>query len=494
MGLKGIFEAISARPLARAMAACGLLLGLGACVLTPAGDPIITSSSPVASIVPPEPMEAASGETREHQRLIDAYGGVYSDPSVERSVARVVGRLVAASDDPSRSYRITILNSPAINAFALPTGHLYITRGLLALASDRSEVAAVIAHEMAHVTAQHAVARQRRAQAIAVANRVVSNMATEAAEQARQTTQLSLARFSQDQELEADEVGVRTLAAAGFDPFAATRFLNSMSRYADLQSVSAGSKGLDFLSSHPTTPSRIDLARRAARQYGAPGIGEQERDAYLRSLDGMLYGDDPSEGYIRGRQYLHASLGIGFTVPPGYVLKNTPEAVLATDGDRTALRFDGLALPEGMSLTDYLRSGWVKGLIEESVREETVNGMNAATASAIADGWSFRIGVVQAGSRIYRFIFATSRPSGRFDSSFEKTFASFSRLTRAERDQLEPLRIRIATVQPSDTVSSLAARMQGVADSERTRMFEVLNGIDADNPIVPGQLVKIISE
>ncbi|MEW5420708.1 M48 family metalloprotease [Amorphus sp. 3PC139-8] len=478
------------------MAACGLVAGLTACVLTPTGDPIITSSSPVNSIVAQEPAQAPSSEIREHERLIEAYGGVYSDPKVERTVARVVGRLVAASDDPSRSYRITILNSPAINAFALPTGHLYITRGLLALASDRSEVAAVIAHEMAHVTAQHAVARQRRAQAIAVANRVVSNMVrdSEAAQQARETTQLSLARFSQDQELEADSVGVRTLAAAGFDPFAASRFLSKMARYAQLQSVSAGSKGLDFLSSHPSTPSRIELARRAARQFGAPGIGEQERDAYLNSLDGMLYGDDPREGYVRGRQYLHAALGIGFTVPPGFVLKNTPEAVLATDGDRTALRFDGVALPEGMSLTDYLRSGWVKGLIEDSVREETINGMPAASASAIAEGWSFRIGVVTAGSRVYRFIFATSRPSGRFDTSFEETFGSFSRLSRTERNGLKPLRVRVVTVQPSDTVESLSARMQGVASGEQRNLFEVLNGIDADNPLVPGELVKIVAD
>lgn len=477
------------------MAACGLVAGLSACVLTPSTDPIITSSSPVTSIVAQEPAQAPSSEIREHERLIEAYGGVYSDPKVERTVARVVGRLVAASDDPSRSYRITILNSPAINAFALPTGHLYITRGLLALASDRSEVAAVISHEMAHVTAQHAVARQRRAQAIAVANRVVSNMArdTEAAQQARETTQLSLARFSQDQELEADSVGVRTLAAAGFDPFAASRFLGKMARYAQLQSVS-GSKSLDFLSSHPSTPSRVELATRAARQFGAPGIGEQERDAYLNSLDGMLYGDDPREGYVRGRQYLHAALGIGFTVPPGFVLKNTPEAVLATDGDRTALRFDGVALPEGMSLTDYLRSGWVKGLIEDSVREETINGMPAASASAIAEGWSFRIGVITAGTRVYRFIFATSRPSSRFDTSFEETFGSFSRLSRAERNGLKPLRIRIVTVQPSDTVDSLAARLQGVSASEQRNLFTVLNGIDDENPLVPGELVKIVGE
>lgn len=496
MAMAAVRVIARAGPVGRSALALCLAAGLSACVLTPTGEPIITSSSSVSAAMAGAPPAAPSSETREHERLIEAYGGVYSDPTVERSVARVVGRLVAASDDPSRSYRITILNSPAINAFALPTGHLYITRGLLALANDRSEVAAVISHEMAHVTAQHAVARQRRAQAIAVANRVVSNMVsnTQAAEQARETTQLSLARFSQDQELEADTVGVRTLAAAGFDPFAASRFLESMSRYAALQSASSGREGLDFLSSHPSTPSRIEMAKRSARQFGAPGIGQQEREAYLKSLDGMLYGDDPREGYVRGQQYLHAGLGIGFTVPDGFVLKNTPEAVLATDGDRTALRFDGVALPEGMSLSDYLRSGWVKGLIEESVREETINGLSAASASAIAEGWSFRVGVVSTGGRVYRFIFATSRPSGRFDSSFEETFKSFSQLSRTERANLKPLRIRVVTVKPTDSLESLAAQMQGVSQRERAPLFSVLNGITESAPLAPGQLVKIVAD
>jgi len=255
----------------------------------------------------------------EHAKLVSTYGGVYSNPKVEALVARLVGRLVEASDKPDLNLRVTILNSPAVNAFALPGGDLYVTRGLIALANDESELAAVIAHEIAHVTADHASQRQRQAQAAALARRV-SDVVIDPGIRAdtRQTADTSIATFSQRQELEADRVGVKTLAAAGFDPFAAARFLESMSRFAALPSMATSTQDRPgFLSSHPSTPSRVAQAKRTARSFGAPGLGRTARSAYLRSLDGMLYGDDPREGFVRGRQFAHVELGIAFRVPEG---------------------------------------------------------------------------------------------------------------------------------------------------------------------------------
>jgi predicted Zn-dependent protease len=134
----------------------------------------------------------------EHPRIIAAYGGIYHDAKLEQTLARIVGRVVAASDKPDQSYRITILNAPAINAFALPGGYLYVTRGLLALANDSSEVAAVLAHEMAHVTADHAVARQNKARTAMIVSRVVTDVLNDddAGRLALASSQRSLASFS----------------------------------------------------------------------------------------------------------------------------------------------------------------------------------------------------------------------------------------------------------------------------------------------------------
>ena len=202
----------------------------------------------------------------------------------------------------------------------------------------------------------------------------------------------------------------------------------------------------DFLSTHPATPSRIARAVREARQFGAPGIGEQDRDAYLAKLDGMLYGDDPLQGFVRGRSFLHKALGIGFTVPDGFTLENTPQAVLASDGKGTALRFDGAELASSESLSDYISSGWINGLVENSIRQTTVNGLPAITATALAEGWSFRIGLVRKGETVYRFILATREPTESFLTSFDETLKSFRQLSLTEQARLRPLTIRIVTI------------------------------------------------
>ncbi len=463
-----------------------------------AGCQMLGGKSATVGVVTPgtlRPGLAADIGEREHPRVVATYGGVYEDAGAERAIASVVGRLVAASDDPSQSYRITILNSPAVNAFALPGGYLYITRGLLALANDTSEVAAVLAHEMAHVTANHAIERQQKAEATELANRVVSNVVRDPARarEAVLSSQLSFARFSQVQELQADVVGVKTLAGAGFDPFAAARFLSSMSQFAALQNARKdGSSAPDFLSSHPTTPERVTLAVQAARQVGAPGIGERDRTAYLASIDGMLFGDDPLEGFVRGRDFLHKALGIGFSVPAGYVLENSPEAVLASNGAGTAMRFDGADLTNYDDLRKYMTAGWINGLLPESVRETTINGLPAVVGSAITQGWSFRIAVVRIGRNGYRFIFASRDPNTAFNREYEDTIQSFRQLTPTERARLQSLRIKVVKSQPGDTARQLAIGMGGIEPSRRLEFFSVLNGFGPDEEIPAGTAVKLV--
>src|SRR6185312_6518973 len=193
----------------------------------------------------------------QHPRILHTYGGEYSNPKLERTVAKIVGKLTLVSDNPSQVYRITILDSPSINAFALPGGYLYITRGLLALANDSAELAAVIAHEMGHVTANHGLQRQQKEAEEVLATKVVSDVLGDSptAKAALIRGKLKLAQFSRNQELEADAIGIRNIGRAGYDPYAASRFLQSMSAYADFRSISgATDASLDFLATHPNTP------------------------------------------------------------------------------------------------------------------------------------------------------------------------------------------------------------------------------------------------
>jgi Putative Zn-dependent protease len=433
---------------------------------------------------------------REHPRIVASYGGEYHDEKTEKLVARIAGALTAVSENPSQSYRITILNSPAINAFALPGGYLYVTRGLLALANDASEVAAVLSHEMAHVTANHGIERQRREEAEVIASRVVAEVLSSdlAGKQALARGKLRLAAFSRQQELQADVIGVRMLGEAGYDPYAAPRFLDSMAAYARFSSVDPDTdQSLDFLSSHPNAPQRVDLARRHARSQGMEGtVGDRGRDYYLAGIDGLLYGDSPEEGFVRGQTFLHGGLGIRFEVPPDFRIDNKVDAVLATGPGETAVRFDGVDAGDTTSLENYLTSGWVAGLKPETVRATTVNGLPAATARASAERWDFDVTVIRIGDQIFRFLTAVPKGSPALETVSAVLTSSFRRMTSQEIAQLKPLRVRIVTAKSGDTLATLAARMMGT--DRKLDLFKLINAIPAGGTISPGQKVKIISE
>jgi predicted Zn-dependent protease len=435
---------------------------------------------------------------REHPRIVASYGGEYKDLKTEQLVARITGALTLVSENPTQSYRITILNSPAINAFALPGGYVYVTRGLLALATDASEVAAVLSHEMAHVTANHGIERQQREEAEVIASRVVTEVLSSeiAGKQALARSKLRLAAFSRNQELQADVIGVRMLGEAGYDPYAAARFLDAMGAYARFNAVGpdASDHGLDFLSSHPSTPQRVELARRHARAFGMEGkAGDKGRGYFLQGIDGLLYGDSPQEGYVRGQTFLHGNLGIRFQVPAGFRIDNKAEAVMATGPGDVAVRFDLVDDKSGGSLTDYIASGWVTGLMPQTVRSDFVNGMPAATARASADRWDFDVTVVRNGPKIYRFLTAVPKGNGTLlDATANVLRSTFRRMTPAEAANLKPLRIRVVTVRAGDTVQTLSDRMLGT--DRKQELFRLINGMPLGASVTVGDKVKIIAE
>ena len=442
--------------------------------------------------------EMSPATLREHQRILAAYGRAYQDSRLEAEVGATVNRLVAASERPDLAYRVTILNSPAVNAFALPTGQLYVTRGLLALASDSSELASVLSHEMAHVIARHAAMREEEARQVSINNDVVNDVLSNPQDGALALarSKIAFASFSRSQEFEADGIGVGIAARAGYDPYGAARFLTSMGRNADLRAGGTGTelRSPDFFSSHPATPERVKNAQASARQFAAPGAaGERGRSAYLASLDGLVYGEDPVEGYVRGRRFLHPKLGFTFTAPDGFTLENTAQAVLGLkDGGSQALRLDAVKVPAEQTLAAYLGSGWIEHVDPGSIEELMLAGLPAATATARSDQWSFRLYVVRFNGEVYRFIFAARMRMPETDQAFRDSVATFRRLSPAESQKAKPLRLKIVAVRPGDTVERMASRMALI--DRQVERFRVLNGLDAGDHLRPGEQVKIIVE
>ena len=449
-------------------------------------------SLPVPQTASPAEMQPA--EEHEHLRILASYGGIYENATLQSTIEKTVDRLVAASERPDLKYKVTILNSPAINAFALPNGHIYVTRGLVALANDKSELASVLAHEMGHVIARHAAIREDQARQAALISHVVSDVLSDPqmGALALAKSKLTLASFSRAQEFEADGIGVGISARAGFDPFGASRFLTDMQRNADLKpAVGSGeARAPDFLTTHPATPERVKNALANARQFSGPGAGERDRNEYLGDVDGLAYGEDPSEGFARGRRFLHPKLGFTFLAPAGFSLDNTAQAVLGLKGGDEAMRLDVVSVPAEQSLPAYLNSGWMEKVDPASIEEFSVNGFQAATATATGDQWSFRLFAVRFGSDVYRFIFAAKNRTAEIDRSFRELIATFRRMSLKESEQVHPLRLKIVTVGPKDTVQSLAHRM-ATGDHSLDR-FRVLNGLGPNDGVKPGTKVKMV--
>ena len=465
----------------------GLLLA--ACTGTPNTRLV---SLPTTQVAPQTDRQPAT--QREHARILTSYGGAYDNARLQSMIEKTVNRLVAASERPDLKYQVTILNSPAINAFALPNGRLYITRGLIALANDKAELASVLSHEMGHVIARHAAIREEQARQVAIISHVVNDVLSDpqVGALALAKSKLTLAAFSRAQEFEADGIGVGISARAGFDPYGASRFLTDMQRNAELKAINGvDPRALDFLSSHPATPDRVKNALANARQFSAPGAGERDRAEYLTDLDGLIYGEDPSEGFARGRNFLHPKLGFAFVAPPGFSLDNTAQAVLGlNDGGTEALRLDVISVPAEQSLPDYLKSGWMTNVDPGSVEEFSVNGFAAATATAAGDQWSFRLFAVRFGSDVYRFIFAAKNMNEQNDRSFRESVATFRRMSLKESQQLHPMRLKIVTAAPGDTVEKFARHM-AISDHAVER-FRVINGLSPTDHIKPGDKLKLV--
>ncbi|BDV39920.1 M48 family metalloprotease [Methylocystis bryophila] len=453
---------------------------------------------PNVTVAPP--VAGASRETVPVDEFVEQFGGVYRAPVTEAYLNRILQRLAAASGGAGQTaYKVTILNTPVPNAYALPSGNLYVTRGLLALANDASEVAAVMAHEIAHVTARHRALRDERQREAEVITKAAEALkAGQNREEARIRQRLSFASFSRSQEFEADAMGVKVIAAAGFDPYGASRFLTALGRsteeLAALNADRRSSYASDILSEHPSTPERVARAVAAARAISAPGSGERDRAGYLVAIDGVAFGGDPATGFVQGDRYTHGGLRFTLKAPEGFMLKNSAASLRGVgDRDDEVLYLDWVDAPPGDSAKNYLTSGgWIQGLLRSSVKATQINGLKAVTANARAGEFNFRVAVFEHNGRYFRLLFAMHALTEETEKRFDASIASFRPLSGEEVAALRSPRLAIVVAESGDSLDTMARRM--ATANPPGEYFRLINGLDKDQQLSLGEYYKIVTE
>lgn len=436
----------------------------------------------------------------ENPKLLAALGGPYRGPQA-RYVEQVGRRIAAQSGVAARpaDYTVTLLNSPVSNALAIPGGYVYVTRQLLALMNNEAELAFVMGHEVGHVAARHAQKRERGSNIgglFALGVGLLTGSGT-LAQGAGSLAQVAVLGYSRSQERQADSLGLRYLVKAGYDPLAGPEILDQLGQQDRLNASLAGrgseAQSPTWLRTHPAPEDRVRRARAEAVKLGrAAGPEALGRDRFLDAIDGLLYDDDPEQGYIDGSSFRHPGLGLAFDLPAGFVLTNTPDAVTATGPGGAQVQFAGGRLGAG-DLVDYSRRALAKlgATGEPRIRGGTVNGLPVAISEMMAQG---RNGPVAVTLAVYRFSSDTVyqllalAPAGRVD--FGRAVQSMRRLAPGEAGQLQPRRIRVVRVAPGDTIATLARRM-AYRDNAAARLM-VLNGIDAPRPLQPGERIKLV--
>ncbi len=438
-----------------------------------------------------------------HPKVLAEFGGAYPDGDLQRYIASLGNLLARTSDRPDQQYTFTVLDSPIVNAFAVPGGYVYVTRGLLALANNEAEIAGVLAHEIGHVAARHAAERYSTG-VLASIPAVFAGILTgssDVANLAGAAGAAYLQSYSRDQEYQADLLGVRYMSRANYDPYGMGSFLAQLQADDRLDAKLVGRPELadqtSIMATHPRTADRI---QRAIEEAGGTQVIDPlvERDLYLSKIDGMLYGDQPEQGFIRGRRFAHPTLRFDFVVPPGFHITNSADAVIAQRADGGVIIFDRAPQPASTRMIDYLIDEWAPRLDIADAQVINVNGLDAATGSGRLSTRSgsrdVRLVAIRADANaVYRFIFLTKPEITRvLAPELQRTAYSFRRLSAAEAAALQAQRIRVVRVEPGDTVSSMAQRM--AFDDFREERFRVLNGLAAGDRLVPGQLVKLVVE
>ena len=461
------------------------------------------ASIPGANVAPGSPITAEEAQVgaQYHQQFVSEFGGEMTGPQAR--YVEQIGQNIAVQSGLANSreaFDVTLLNSSVNNAFAVPGGYVYATRQLVNLMNNEAELAAVLGHEVGHVAARHSARRQQAAQRnqlLGLLGAVIGGAvlgSPDLGNLALQTSQLATLRYSRSQEIEADQLGIQYLNRAGYDPRAMATLLQSLAAQNQLDAQLQGRDNAtipEWASTHPDPASRVQNAAQLAGNVS----GVTNRDTFLSRIDGMIYGDDPEQGLIEGRQFIHPVLRFSFTAPQGFYMVNSTRAV-SINGDRGRAQLT--LAPYNNDLDTYVRQvfasigGEQQRLQPQNMQRTSVNGLPAVYGTARVNNGQQQVDVTVfayefAPDRAYHFQAIT--PAGQA-GVFNSLFNSMRRISESEAGSVVPRRVDIVTAGSNDTVSTLARRM-AYTDGQEAR-FRVLNGLFGDARVVPGQNYKVV--
>ena len=473
----------------------GLALLLAGCSVNPA-----TGERNFTAFMSPEDELRVGRE--QHPRILQEFGGAYDHARANTYVNAVGQNLARQSDLPNLKYTFTVLDSDVINAFALPGGYVYISRGLLALANTEAELAGVLAHEIGHVTARHSAQRYSSSIVAGLGTALLGVVAGGGAAQlGQQGAAVYLQGYSRDQEFEADKLGVRYLARTGYETGSMASFLASLQAYSALEAKTSGlgdpASRYNIMSTHPRTGDRVVAATKAAQATSVanPRIGNID---HLNAIDGIVFGDSDGQGFVRGRVFAHKILGFQFEVPDGFHLANGTRQVVARGPDEAMILFSADTKPYRGPMAAYMTGTWAPSAKLTGVEAINVNGMDAATATTrlVQQGGSVDLRLVAirfTSNQIYRFMFVTKPASTeQLSVPFRRTTFSFRRLSEDEKANLRPWRVATPAAAPGRNVAQLSRGLPLPGSKEE--WFRVLNGLAPNSQPFANQRVKLIVE
>ncbi|WP_340586193.1 M48 family metalloprotease [Erythrobacter alti] len=466
------------------------------------------ASIPGANVAPGSPITAEEAQVgaQYHPQFVAEFGGEMTGPQAQ--YVEQVGANIAVQSGLANSrdaFEVTLLNSSVNNAFAVPGGYVYATRQLVNLMNNEAELAAVLGHEVGHVAARHSARRQaaaQRNQLLGVGGAILSSVllggnnpiGQQLSQLSLQGSQLATLSYSRNQELEADQLGVQYLNSAGYDARAMATLLQSLAAQNQLDAQLQGRDNAtipEWASTHPDPAGRVQNAV----QLAGNSTGVTNRDTFLSRIDGMIYGDDPEQGVIEGRQFIHPELRLTFTAPQGFYMVNSTRAV-TINGD--AGRAQLTTGPYNNNLSSYVSSvfqaigGDQQQLAPSSIQRTTVNGLPAAYGTATVSNGQQQVDVTVFAYEFapdQAFHFQAITPAGQ-SGTFNSLYNSMRRISASEAGNVIPRRLDIVTAGRSDTVATLARRM-AYTDAQEAR-FRVLNGLFGDAQVIPGRQYKIV--
>lgn len=477
-----------------------VLAACAACATNP-----VTGKSQISLLSEAEELAIGQQQDAEIRREM----GVYDDPALQRYVSDVGSELARHSHRPNLPWTFTIVDSPAINAFALPGGYVYLTRGLMAYLDDESELAGVLGHEIGHVTARHAAqAYTRQAQAnIGLMILSIFVPSTQPfTELGASGLSVLFLKHGREAELEADRLGVEYGSSAGYDPTGVPRFLATLARVDALSE-----RGIpNWLSTHPDPGSRVVKAGPVAAKFLSEDAKKVNHNEYLDRIQGLVFGDNPKDGIVRGNEFLHPLLRIAMKFPEGWELTNAPQAVMAqepgtqhfmvlqeVDRSSASRQGSGQGTPQAIAeiaLAAMRRAGYtaLDGTYERINGNEAYLGLYSGTAKDVGKV-RMRAAHIAIGRQLYVVAgFAPEKEFDLVDRDIQPSVKTFRQLSPAEASAVRPNRVQFYVVRTGDSWQSIAAR-QG-RNFVNAATLAIMNDREVSVQPQSGDRIKIVVE